>query len=204
MNGMEDRFPFNIRRRWAFRADKATWKAEGMYCLYTAWRALRFLYAARVSRARDRMSSLSAIRIDSFTRSRNSARSQSSGRASHVTRNTRARWASTPLPGARQASSSLGEMPECENLDSEGLRSGLESPPFITRLVPAPRGHNPKYAGIVPEPDARTAFRLRSASDLHLSGPTEAGDPVQSGRGVPAHGCRPRPLRRVHGPVHPV
>src|SRR5207245_7488858 len=35
-NGVEDRFPFHIRRRWAFRTDKATSKAEGMYCLYTA------------------------------------------------------------------------------------------------------------------------------------------------------------------------
>src|SRR3989454_12745181 len=106
-----------------------------MYCLYTAWRALRFLYAARVSRARDRMSSLSAIRIDLFTGRRNSARSQSSGRASHVTRNTRARWASTPLPGGRQASISLGDMPECEKLDSEGLTRGVASTPLITRLV---------------------------------------------------------------------
>ncbi len=97
MNGIEVLFPFLTRRRCTLRTAKATSKADGMYCLYTAWRALKSLYATRVSRARDRMSSRRAIRIDSFTRSRNSARSQPSRGSSNMTGKTRARWASTFL-----------------------------------------------------------------------------------------------------------
>ena len=94
---MEDRFPFLILRRCTFKMARATSNAEGMYCLCTVWRALRSAYAARVSRARDRMSSLRAIRIDSFTRRRNSARSQPRPGSSDVTGKTRARCASTLL-----------------------------------------------------------------------------------------------------------
>ena len=32
---LEDRFFRFSRRRWALRTDKATSKADGMYCLYT-------------------------------------------------------------------------------------------------------------------------------------------------------------------------
>src|SRR5206468_4289824 len=96
--GTEDRFfRFNLRR-WSFRTPSATSKAEGMYCLYTAWRVLRSLYAAIARRARDLWSPSNATRIDSLTRRRNSARSQLRRGSSHVTGKERARWERTPSP----------------------------------------------------------------------------------------------------------
>src|SRR5438309_1828035 len=133
---MEVRFPFLIRRRCPFRTAKATSKAEGMYCLYTAWRALRFSYAARVSPGRDRMFSLGAIRIDSFTRRRNSARSQARRGSFHGTEKTRARWASTPLLRRSQGQGSWGRCPNVKIAIDGREESPFRAPPsFITRGI---------------------------------------------------------------------
>src|SRR6266487_507856 len=73
MNGAAVRFPFLTRRRYTFRAAKATSNALGMYCLYTRCSSDNRRYAVLARRTRDRMSSRSAIRIDLLTMSRNSA-----------------------------------------------------------------------------------------------------------------------------------
>src|SRR5437867_11615673 len=72
MNGTAVRFPFLTRRRYTFRAAKATSKALGMYCLYTWCSSDSRPYAVLARRTRDLMSSWSAIRIDLLTRRRNS------------------------------------------------------------------------------------------------------------------------------------
>src|SRR6266508_3484326 len=142
MNGTEVLFPFLTRRRCTLSTAKAISKADGMYCLYTAWRALRSVYAARVSRARDRMSCRRAIRIDSFTRRRNSARSQPRPESSDVTGKTRARWASTFLwYGGGQRQGIWGRCPNVKiRIGEEGEMALWCLPSFINRLVTEPAG----------------------------------------------------------------
>src|SRR5207245_2825241 len=91
------------------------------------------------------------------------------------------------------ADSGTYRCPLCEiRLESTAVECGNCGASFV-------RGHNPKYAGIVPESDARTVFRLRGPSDLRDPGadgpPT--GSALQPSGVVPARRGDPRPERRA-------
>src|SRR5206468_6407205 len=129
MYGTEDFFLRFSLRRSAFSSPRAKSNADVMYGLETTCRWLKSWYAVRVRRARDRMSSLRAMRIDSFTRSRNSVRSQSNCVFCHLTMNTRERCVSmAPSTKRFLGSNLLGEVPESENPPESNMLAEMSEP----------------------------------------------------------------------------